>query len=169
MVADHFKRHAPKYAAGATLAALTAGITANWEGFAPVATHERIDPPSVITYCYGRTNYDDPNLKVGDRCTKDEGKKFLASDLEDKYLPPIRACIHDFDHLPIWRQAAFLDASYNLGSGTVCKSSMVRKLNAGDVRGACDAFLLYDRANGKVIRGLELRREAERELCLRDQ
>lgn len=150
------------------VALLTAGFTAGWEGFEPIARHERIDPPNVITYCYGRTNYDEAGLRPGDVCTKEQGKQFLADDLAGKYLPPLQRCIPNFDGMPIQRQMAFLDAAYNLGSGGVCKSSMVRKLKSGDIRGACDAFLLYDRANGKVIRGLALRRQAERKLCLQD-
>jgi lysozyme len=169
MIVAHLQKHRTKYAAGATaLTIATAAVTANFEGFEPVAVHERADPPNVITYCMGRTNYDDPNLKIGDRCTREQGEAFLASDLENKYLPPLRVCIPGFDAMPLHRQIAFLDAAYNLGDGTVCKSSMARKINAGDVRGACDAFLAYDRANGKVLRGLQRRREAERALCLRE-
>lgn len=169
-IADHFQRHGKKYAGGAAGVATAAALfIAQWEGFEPVAKHERIDPPGVITYCHGRTNYDDPNLKVGDKCTPEQAKEFLAADLSAKYLPPLRVCVHGFDAMPIWRQMAFLDAAYNLGDRTVCNSSMTRLHNAGDDRGACDAFLRYDLANGVVIRGLERRRTAERELCLRDQ
>jgi lysozyme len=154
-------------AGGTAVALATAAFAAPWEGFEPVAKHERIDPPNVITYGYGRTNYDDPNLKPGDRISEQQAREFLASDLENKYLPPIWACINGFDLMPPWRKVAFLDASYNLGPQAVCRSAMVRKLNAGDVQGACDAFLMYDRANGKILKGLQRRREAERELCLR--
>lgn len=160
------KKHVVGGAAG--LAMLTAGIAAGWEGFEPVAKHERIDPPGVITYGYGRTNYDDKNLKVGDTITKEHARAFLAADLEYKYLPPLKKCIHNFDAMPIWRQAAVLDASYNLGPATVCRSSIVRNLNAGNVRAACNAFMLYTRANGVVLRGLENRRRAERDLCNRE-
>lgn len=157
-----------KAIAGSTAIAMAAAAFAGpWEGFEPVAKHERIDPPNVITYGYGRTNYDDPNLKAGDTITKEQARAFLATDLEHKYLPPIRSCIKNFDSMPLSRQVAFLDGSYNLGPKTICRSSMVRRLNSGDVHGACNAFLLYDRANGRVIRGLERRREAERDLCLK--
>jgi len=44
---------------------------------------------------------------------------------------------------------------------------MARKANAGDLRGACDALLLWNKAGGQVVRGLDRRRQAERALCLR--
>lgn len=155
-------------AAGTAVALSAAAFAAPREGFEPVAKHERIDPPGVITEGYGRTNYDDPGLKIGDTITEIEARRLLADDLARKYLPPIRVCIRGFDKMPLSRQVAFLDGAYNLGSRTICKSSMVRKLNAGDLRGACDAFMLYDRANGKVIRGLQKRRADERALCLKE-
>jgi lysozyme len=43
---------------------------------------------------------------------------------------------------------------------------MARKFNSGDVQGACDAFLLWDKAGGIRWRGLTNRRKAERSLCL---
>ena len=41
-----------------------------------------------------------------------------------------------------------------------------RRFNAGDWRGGCNAFLAWNRAVGKVVRGLTRRREAERKICL---
>lgn len=161
--------NAEKYAgAGVALTVAAAAFIAPWEGFEPVAKHEKIDPPHVITYGYGRTNYDDASLKAGDTITKAEAKELLGEDLGEKYIPPLRKCIPGFDKMPQTRQVAFTSAAYNLGGGTVCKSSMAHKINAGDVQGACNAFLLYDKANGVVIKGLESRRKAEREMCLRD-
>ena len=62
---------------------------------------------------------------------------------------------------------AMLSFTYNVGGGALCKSSVARKINAGDLRGGCDALLLYNRANGVPLRGLTNRRVAERELCLK--
>jgi hypothetical protein len=70
--------------------------------------------------------------------------------------------------------SALLDASYNAGPGAVCKSSMVAKINAGDIRGGCNAFTgWYVRSDGQVRKGLVARRQgigdgrkSERDLCL---
>lgn len=151
---------------GAAVVIVTAFLMA-WEGFAPVAVHERVDPARVVTYCYGRTNYDDPTVRVGERFTKEQCDKFLAEDMP-RYTKPLRSCLRGWDAMGPHRQAAFITAAYNLGSGTVCKSLMAKKLNAGDVRGACDAFMRYVYANGRKLKGLVNRRAAERANCLRE-
>jgi lysozyme len=61
---------------------------------------------------------------------------------------------------------AYTSFAYNVGSAAFRKSSMVRKLNAGDHKGACNALLAYDMASGKHIKGLKRRRIAERNICL---
>lgn len=59
---------------------------------------------------------------------------------------------------------ALISLSYNMGIGKA--KSLLRKLNAGDYDGAADAFLLYNKAGGKVLKGLTRRRHAERALFL---
>ena len=136
-----------------------------YEGFAPVAVHERVDPAGVITVCFGRTNYDDPDLRAGQRFTKEQCKAFLEEDLP-KYAAPLQRCVLNFDAVPPNRQAALVSFSYNVGPVTACKSSVVRRMNEGDIRGGCEALMLYTRANGVELRGLVNRRAAERKLCL---
>ncbi len=67
--------------------------------------------------------------------------------------------------LPASRKAALVDFSYNLGTGTYC-AKIAPLINAGDVLGACNRLLLYDKAGGIVFPGLTKRRQRERELCL---
>ena len=43
---------------------------------------------------------------------------------------------------------------------------MSRRALAGDLRGACEALMLWTRAGGREVRGLVNRRTAERKLCL---
>lgn len=47
-------------------------------------------------------------------------------------------------------------------------STLLRKLNAGDYRGAAREFLKWIRSGGRVLRGLERRREGERVMFLED-
>ena len=165
---EHFQKHGPKYAGGAVgLAMLTAAFTAPHEGFKPVASHNSFDPSGVVDYGYGTTNREDPHIQIGDTITKARARELLGDRLATKYLPPLRRCIHDFDALPVQVQMAVLDSAYNLGDAAVCRSSMARNLNAGKIREACDAFMLYTRAAGKVLRGLVNRRRDERALCLK--
>jgi lysozyme len=62
--------------------------------------------------------------------------------------------------------AAMISFTFNVGGGALCKSSVARKINAGDLKGGCDSLMLYVYANGKWIKGLENRRRDERRLCL---
>lgn len=57
---------------------------------------------------------------------------------------------------------AFVSLCYNIGPGAFASSTAVRKFNAGDIAGAADAILMWDRAGGKVLKGLENRRADER-------
>ena len=50
--------------------------------------------------------------------------------------------------------------------GNFGKSSVVRHVNAGERAQAGDAFLMWNKAAGKVMKGLTRRREAERHLFL---
>jgi GH24 family phage-related lysozyme (muramidase) len=56
--------------------------------------------------------------------------------------------------------------SYNCGLGSLQSSTLRMKYNRGDYDGAADEFLKWNKAGGKVLRGLERRREAERALFL---
>lgn len=62
---------------------------------------------------------------------------------------------------------AMVSLAYNIGPGAFSKSSVLRKFNADDKMGAADAFLLWNKAGGKVLNGLVRRRQAERDLFLK--
>ncbi len=57
--------------------------------------------------------------------------------------------------------------TYNIGGAHYCSSTAARRFKAGDRRGGCDAFKLFNRAGGRVVRGLVNRRAFETEICLR--
>ena len=65
---------------------------------------------------------------------------------------------HEFD--------ALVSFAYNLGTNALAGSTLLRKLNAGDKKGAADQFLRWNRADGRVLSGLTRRREAERAMFL---
>jgi len=66
---------------------------------------------------------------------------------------------HQFD--------AMVSLAYNIGIGKFASSSVVRFFNAGDVEKAAGAFLMWNKAAGKVLPGLVKRRKAERDLFLK--
>jgi lysozyme len=143
---------------GGWVAAAVALIVA-WEGFAPVGHHDPIDPRGVNTIGYGHIE----NVQIGDRVTKVQAGVILANDLP-RYEKQVERCIHV--PMPGYRHAAIISFTYNVGGGALCKSSVARYINAGEPDKGCDALLLYNKANGRVIQGLKNRRIAERKLCL---
>ncbi len=56
---------------------------------------------------------------------------------------------------------ALVSFVFNLGAGALARSTLLKKLNAGDVSGAAKEFLRWDRAGGKQMAGLSRRRAAE--------
>lgn len=163
MPSPSFSRRSKGVAATAAAIAVATPFIMQWEGIDYVAKHFAIDPPGVITVCNGITNYDLPDLKPGMTFTKGECAEMLRKAIP-KYTAVIDNCVKV--EISDNTRAALYSAGYNLGSGRVCKSSIVGKINAGDLRGGCDALLLYVYANGKRLKGLENRRRDERRLCL---
>lgn len=62
---------------------------------------------------------------------------------------------------------AMVSLCYNIGPGAFAGSTLVRRFNAGDIPGAADAFLMWNKAGGKVLQGLVYRRMDERAFFLR--
>lgn len=141
-------------AAGAAAIALVGA----WEGLRLTSYRDVI---GVWTVCYGETR----GVKPGMRFTKQQCGDMLIDGLE-QFEAGMRACLRNPDVIPDKTYVAFLSLSYNIGTGAFCKSSIARKANAGDLRGACDALMLYTRAGGKEIKGLVNRRVDERRLCI---
>lgn len=56
---------------------------------------------------------------------------------------------------------ALVDFCFNLGSGRLVKSTLLRALNAGRYDAAAEQLLLWDLAGGEVNLGLKARREVE--------
>jgi len=59
---------------------------------------------------------------------------------------------------------ALISFAYNLGFGALRASTLFRKHRAGDAMGASAEFPKWVNAGGRVLRGLVLRRAAERAL-----
>ena len=64
---------------------------------------------------------------------------------------------------------ACVSLCYNIGEGAFNKSSVVRLHNEGKYGDAAQAFMLWNKAAGKVSRGLQARRAKESALYLQDE
>lgn len=143
---------------GGAIAVLAVVLIGGFEGLR-LATYK--DIVGVPTVCYGETR----GVKMGDRYTKAQCDEMLVVALT-QFEAAMRKCVKFPDAIPGKSYVAFLSLAYNVGGGAFCKSTLVRKLNAGDVRGACNELPKWNRAGGKVVRGLTLRRAKEKIVCL---
>lgn len=148
----------PKKSISAALAAALAIATpfvAGWEG-------KRNDPYADLigkmTVCYGETNvqmrhYTDPE------CTA------MLEDSLVGYAKPVLKRNPRLQYHP-YQLAAATSLAYNIGNANYARSTVARRFDRGDYVGACNAMLMWNRAGGRVVKGLVNRRKAERALCL---
>lgn len=134
-----------------------------WEGISLKAYPDTI---SVWTICRGHTQ----GVYKGMTATSQQCEQFFESDV-GKAVAQADAAIK----VPVsdYELAAYTSFVYNVGIGNLRKSTMLKKLNAGDHTGACNEFPRWIYAGSKDCRkrlnlcyGLVNRRAAERELCL---
>jgi lysozyme len=134
-------------------------------------------PAALWTLGYGRVLYpDQARLKNEERTayplrtehnrtfSGDEIDALLEADLQRFEAGVLRLCPATADrqcHLD-----AIVSFAFNVGLGNLQSSTLRMKYNRGDYDGAADEFLKWNKAGGKVLRGLERRREAERALFL---
>lgn len=117
------------------------------------------DPVGIPTICFGETK----DVKLGDKKTVAECEAMLGERVLE-FGRGVDACTTG--PMTPSRKAGLTSFAYNVGIEGYCKSSIARKLNAGDVQGGCDALRLYVYAKGIKLPGLVKRREQERDLCL---
>lgn len=150
----------PNRLRNAAFAALAISVVGGFEGLRLHAYPDPATHGAPYTICYGHTGHVLPIEK--DSLAECKAKLLADMDREDL---AVERCIH----VPMSpsREVAMLDLAHNIGSGGACKSLIVRDLNAGNDRAACDAFLQYDHAaNREVLPGLVSRREEDRRYCL---
>lgn len=140
---------------GAGALALAVPLVAHFEG---TVYRTYRDPIGIITSCTGHTG---PELRMGQAFTKDECDAQLLGDLlkHTAALDCVKRPMTD------GQKAAFLSFAFNVGNGAFCGSTLVRKANAGDMRGACAELSRWTYAGGKELSGLVRRRAAERAMC----
>ncbi|CAB3775399.1 Lysozyme [Bacteriophage APSE-3] len=120
------------------------------------------DGGDVLTVCYGHTG----NEVIPAKHYTDE--ECLA--LLEKDLKAAMAVVETQVTVPLteMQKAALASFVYNVGSGAFARSTLLHKLNAGDMPGACNEMRRWKYDEGKVSKGLITRRAVERELCLPD-
>lgn len=116
------------------------------------------DPVGIPTVCYGHTG---PDVRMGQRYTHAQCEAILIEDIR-KHKVGLDRCITA--PLNQNQQDAVVSLAFNIGVSATCKSTLVRKLNAGDYVGASQEFPKWVYSKGQKLPGLVTRRERERQL-----
>lgn len=138
--------------------AIAVMCVSGFEGLRQVAYR---DPVGIPTICFGETK----GVKIGDVATVESCKAMLLDSLEIANKA-VESCIKV--PMPDYRHAAIVSFTYNVGAGNMCGSTMARKMNSGDIVGACNELTRWNMAKGIVLPGLVKRRAEERVMCLGD-
>lgn len=144
----------PRAIMAAGAAALT--LVTGFEGLRRTAYY---DPPGIPTVCYGHTG----NVQFNREYSFNECTALLQQDLgvaagAVQRAAKVRLSQETFD--------ALVSFTYNVGEGSLRKSTLLRKLNSGDIVGACNELPKWVYAGGVKLKGLVKRRAAEQALCL---
>ncbi|MDM1247376.1 lysozyme [Acinetobacter sp. R933-2] len=118
------------------------------------------DGVGVWTIGYGTTVINGVEVKKGDTCTLEQAKSYMASDLK-KFEAAVNKVTVALSHNQF---DALVSLTYNIGIGTFADSTLLKKLNAGDYKGAAAQFGVWVKAGGKQMKGLVNRRAIERKL-----
>jgi lysozyme len=145
---------------------LVTAITLSAAALVGLLSHEGYSDKTIIpikgdvpTIGFGTTD----GVKMGDTTTP---VKALTRALQDvqKFEGALKSCVrvplHQYEY------DAYINLTYNIGGRAFCSSTLVKKLNAQDYNGACKEILRWDRAGGRVVKGLTNRRQKEYMQCI---
>lgn len=150
------------------------GVTGQWDiskdGYDLIKSFEGLettaykDSAGIWTIGYGTIKY--PNgtrVAEGDKISQAQAQSYLESDSKwvdaclDKHIK-VKVSQKQFD--------ALASLVYNIGETAFSSSTLLKKLNAGDYKGAGDQFDVWVNAGGKRVQGLVNRRAKEKALFL---
>lgn len=124
-------------------------------------------PAGVWTIGYGHTGirHNDGTVFKGRKITEKQAEALLARDLETSaagvqrlLLPKAFAALNENQF------GALVSFAFNCGLGNLSKSTLLQRINALRFKDCPAEFLKWNRANGRVLRGLTRRRQSEANL-----
>jgi lysozyme len=135
---------------GAKVRLAVAALTLSASGLIGIAIKEGYTDQAIIptkgdvpTYGFGTTTRPDGSpVQMGDRTNPVQALQFKSRDLT-RFEGALKQCVR----VPLHQAEydVYVDMAYNIGAQAFCGSTMVRRLNAQDYRGACDAILMWKR------------------------
>ncbi|EEP92446.1 lysozyme [Yersinia kristensenii] len=140
--------------------AIAAALLGGHEGLEGRKYTAYYDVAGVLTLCDGHTGHD---IIRGKHYSDQECDALLQRDLQ-----PVKKWVDNAVQVPIgdYTRAALYSFTYNVGYSAFIQSTLLKKLNSGDISAACDELRRWIMAGGQRWQGLINRREVERELCL---
>lgn len=116
-------------------------------------------PAGVWTIGYGHTQ----DVKSGMAITKVDAERLLLQDLK-RFEEGVEALVK----VPLTSNqfSALVSFAFNCGLAALRSSTLLKKLNVGDLNGAAREILRWDKVNKKPVEGLTKRRKEEQKLFL---
>lgn len=116
-------------------------------------------PAGVWTIGYGHT----AGVKSGMAITKVDAERLLLQDIK-RFEEGVEALVK----VPLTSNqfSALVSFAFNCGLAALRSSTLLKKLNAGDLNGAAREILRWDKVNKKPVEGLTKRRKEEQKLFL---
>lgn len=143
-----------KLSVGALVSAMV--LIGGFEGYRQTAYRDAVGIP---TACFGTTS----GVRMGQTYAPEECAGLLVRDVIEasRVLDCVTVPLTD------GQQTALTSWAYNVGVQAACRSTLVKKANAGEPPQVwCEELMRWVYAGGKKLAGLERRRSEERALCL---
>jgi lysozyme len=159
-----------------------AALSLSAAGLVGIAVREGYTDAAIIptkgdvpTYGFGMTTRPDGTpVQLGDRTTPVRALMDTASKLDTMYEASVRRCVK----VPLHQAEydVYVSMAYNIGTSAFCGSSIVKRANAQDYTGACEAILMWKMYQGidcskpnKVCAGLWKDRLRDHGKCMAAQ
>jgi lysozyme len=115
-------------------------------------------PANVLTIGLGHTNHTGRKFDASARWTYADCRDAFVEDMET-----FERAVRKHVRVPLTKYQfdALVSFTFNCGEGALAKSTLLKRVNAGDHKGAASEFHKWNKAGGKVLAGLTRRRASE--------
>jgi lysozyme len=128
-------------------------LVKHFEGYSPIVYEDAAGYPTI-----GFGHLIKPGEKTQEPLLGDAAERLLQKD-----IAPKAAAVNQYVRVPLFQGQydSLISWTYNLGEGALKSSTMLKKINAGRHDEVPGQMKRWNRAGGKVLKGLERRHEAE--------
>ncbi len=124
-------------------------------------------PAGVPTIGWGSTRYfgkpGKPKVKMGDTITEEDAQTELEAayaNFEKGVTQLVKVVVNDN------QVQALVSFAFNVGVKALEGSTLLKNLNCGQYHSAAAQFVRWNKAGGKILKGLMIRRKKEQDLFL---